>query len=50
MNEENKLNLGSVISLLLIKAEELYGNKYDYCTIEMHDGEPYIMGYELVQL
>ena len=48
MKEDDKLNLDSIISLLLIKAEELYGNKYDYCTIEMHNGEPYIMGYELV--
>lgn len=50
--EKEVLHIDSVISDLFVKAEELYGHKYKGknhgFTIEIIDGEPWLVGREYV--
>ena len=52
LTEQEALHIGSVISRLFLKAEEVYGHKYKGknhgYTIEMINNEPWLVGREYV--
>ena len=47
-NTDKKLHISDVISSLLIKAQKMYGNRYDKFSIQMRSGELYVIGHEIV--
>lgn len=43
------LNISDVISSLLIKAQKMYGNRFDKFSIQIKDNVLYVIGHELVK-
>jgi hypothetical protein len=46
LSEQEALHIGVVISRLLLKAERVYGDKYDRFSIQIEEGEAYLIGHE----
>ena len=47
-NTDKKLHISDVISSLLIKAQKMYGNRYDKFSIQIRDNKLYVIGHETV--
>ena len=46
LTEKEALHIGGVIGRLLVKAEKVYGDKYDRFSIQIEAGEAYLIGHE----
>ena len=47
-NTDKKLHISDVISSLLIKAQKMYGNRFDKFSVQIRDNELYVIGHEIV--